>query len=45
VRGRFTLAAHQPIADGGVQHTWKVVVEREGGDNPVLVAEWIVRNY
>jgi acyl dehydratase len=44
VRGRFTLAAHESIADG-VQHTWNVVVEREGGDKPVLVAEWIVRNY
>jgi len=45
VRGRFTLAAHESIADGGVQHTWNVVVERENGDKPVLVAEWIIRNY
>jgi len=28
-----------------VQHVWNVVVEREGGDKPVLVAEWILRSY
>jgi acyl dehydratase len=45
VRGRFALAKCESLADGGVQHIWNVVVEREGGDKPVLVAEWIVRNY
>lgn len=45
VRARFTLARRDPIAAGGVQHTWSVVVEREGGDKPVLVAEWIQRSY
>ena len=45
VRGRFTLASYDRIADGGVQVTWSVVVEREGGAKPVLVAEWLGRHY
>jgi len=44
VRARFALAALAPI-DGGVQPTWKVTVEREGGAKPVLVAEWLTRHY
>ncbi len=44
LRGRFTLAKLEPI-DGGVQTTWSVVLEREGGDKPVMVAESIGRHY
>jgi len=44
IRGRFTLAKLEPI-DGGVQTTWSVVVERDGGDKPVMVAESISRHY
>jgi acyl dehydratase len=44
VRGRFTLTKLEPI-EGGVQTTWNVVVEREGGDKPVMVAETISRHY
>jgi acyl dehydratase len=44
IRGRFTLARLDKI-DGGVQTTWSVVVEREGGDKPVMVAETIGRHY
>jgi acyl dehydratase len=44
IRGRFTLAKFEPI-DGGVQTTWSVVLEREGGDKPVMVAESIGRHY
>ena len=44
IRGRFTLAALEEIS-GGVQATWNVVVEREGGDKPCCVAEWLVRYY
>ncbi len=44
VRGRFALAKLEKI-DGGVQLTWNVTVEREGGERPVLVAEWLVRHY
>src|ERR1700733_13811240 len=36
IRGRFTLAKIDPL-DGGIQTTWSVVIEREGGDKPVMV--------
>ena len=43
IRGRFSPVAVEDV-DGGVQVTWKVVVEREhGGDKPCCVAEWLVR--
>ena len=45
VRARFTLAKYEKIEGGCVQVTWNTVVEREGGDKPVLVAEWIGRHY
>lgn len=44
IRGRFTLAAIEEIK-GGVQVTWNVTVERDGGDKPCCVAEWLVRYY
>ncbi len=44
IRGRFTLSALADIS-GGVQVIWKVTVEREGGDKPCCVAEWLVRYY
>jgi len=44
VRARFRLAAVEDI-DRGVQITWNVTVEREGGAKPVLVAEWITRRH
>jgi acyl dehydratase len=44
VRGRFTLTKLEEI-EGGVQATWGVVVEREGGAKPCLVAEWVTRRY
>ena len=44
LRARFVLAAVEDIK-GGVQLTWNVSVEREGGDKPVLVAEWLTRRY
>ena len=44
IRGRFRLAAVVDIS-GGVQATWGVTVEREGGDKPCCVAEWLVRYY
>jgi hypothetical protein len=28
---------------GGSQLTWQVTVECEGGEKPVLVAEWLTR--
>ena len=44
IRGRFTLANFEKL-EGGVQVTWKVTVEREGGDKPVMVAEAIGRHF
>ncbi|MSQ49297.1 MAG: MaoC family dehydratase [Betaproteobacteria bacterium] len=44
IRGRFTLAKYEKL-EGGVQVTWNVTIEREGGDKPVCVAESIGRHY
>jgi acyl dehydratase len=44
IRGRFKLAAVEDVRDG-MQATWKVTVEREGGDKPACMAEWLVRYY
>ena len=44
IRGRFTLSGLEEIK-GGVQATWNVTVEREGGDKPCCAAEWLVRYY
>ncbi|MGH9901798.1 MAG: MaoC family dehydratase [Pyrinomonadaceae bacterium] len=44
IRARFTLNALEEIK-GGVQATWGVTVEREGGDKPCCAAEWLVRYY
>jgi acyl dehydratase len=44
IRGRFTLLKVDPI-EGGVQTTWSAVIEREGADKPVMVAETISRHY
>src|SRR5687767_13254330 len=44
VRGRFTLAAAKEF-EGGLEVTWKVTVEREGGERPCCVAEWLVRYF
>jgi acyl dehydratase len=44
VRGRFTPTAVEDVT-GGIQVTWQATVEREGGEKPSCVAEWIVRYY
>lgn len=44
VRARFTLGKYEKL-DGGVQVTWNAVMEREGAEKPVLIAEWIGRHY
>ena len=44
VRARFTLLKYEKL-DGGVQVTWNATVEREGSDQPVLIAEWLGRHY
>ena len=44
IRSRVAL---QNLEDfpGGQQLTWGVTVEREGGDKPACVAEWLTRYY
>jgi acyl dehydratase len=44
VRGRFIPAAVEEVGES-VQVTWSVTVEREGGEKPACVADWIVRYY
>jgi acyl dehydratase len=44
VRGRFVPLSVVEVT-GGLQVTWQVTVEREHGDKPACVAEWIVRYY
>ena len=44
IRALITL---QPVdaVSGGYQVTWQVTIERESGDKPACVADWIVRYY
>ena len=44
IRARIALAGIDDMGDS-IQATWSVTIEREGGDKPALVAEWIVRYY
>jgi acyl dehydratase len=44
VRARVTLGGVEDKGDS-IQATWVVTVEREGGDRPAVVADWIVRYY
>jgi acyl dehydratase len=44
IHGRFTLQAFEEVT-GGLQLTWAITVEAEGGTKPALVAEWLIRYY
>jgi acyl dehydratase len=44
IRARITLQAVAPVTDG-FQVAWQVTIEREQGDKPACVADWIVRYY
>jgi acyl dehydratase len=44
IRARITLGAIEEAA-GGFQVTWQVTIEREHGDKPACVADWLVRYY
>jgi len=44
IRARFSLQSAEDFA-GGVQITWAVTCELDGGAKPALVAEWLVRYY
>jgi acyl dehydratase len=45
LRGHMKLLACQPIENNGMQMTWQVTVEREGGEKPVCIAESLTRRY
>ena len=44
IRALITLQTVDAVS-GGVQATWLATIEREGGDKPAAVAEWLVRYY
>jgi len=44
IRARFRLRAVEDVA-GAVKATWTATVERQGGDKPCCVAEWILLYY
>jgi acyl dehydratase len=44
VRARVVLKGCEEVA-GGLQSTFAVTVEREGGEKPVCIAEWVTRVY
>jgi acyl dehydratase len=44
VRARIAPASVAEVA-GSIQVTWAIAVEREGGDKPCCVVEWVVRYY
>jgi acyl dehydratase len=44
IRARVALAKVDDMADS-IQAVWNITIEREGGDKPAVVAEWIVRYY
>ena len=45
LRARMKLLKSEQIDQGGVQMTWEVTIEREGGAKPVCVAESMARYY
>jgi acyl dehydratase len=44
IRARIALGNVDDIG-GSTQATWNITIEREGGEKPCVVAEWIVRYY
>ena len=44
VRASVTLKEVEQVA-GGLQNVLAVTMEREGGDKPVCIAEWVIRYY
>jgi acyl dehydratase len=44
IRARVAVAGAEDMGDS-IQATWNVTIEREGGEKPCVVAEWIVRYY
>jgi acyl dehydratase len=44
IRARVALGNIEDLGDS-TQATWNVTIEREGGEKPAVVVEWIVRYY
>jgi acyl dehydratase len=44
IRPRMILQSLEELPDGQ-QLVWAVTIEREGGEKPCCVAEWLVRHY
>jgi acyl dehydratase len=44
IRAIVSLASLGDVGDA-VQATWNLIVERDGGERPVMVAEWLVRYF
>ena len=44
IRARIALGKVDDIGDS-TQATWNITIEREGGEKPCVVAEWLVRYY
>jgi len=44
IRARVVLAKIDDMVDS-IQAIWNFTIERDGGDKPAVVAEWIVRYY
>jgi acyl dehydratase len=44
VRARIALGGVEDLGDS-IQAIWNVTVERDGGERPAVVAEWILRYY
>lgn len=45
LRCRIGLAACEPVANDGLQLTFSMQIEREGGAKPVCIADFIQRRY
>ncbi|NUY35046.1 MaoC family dehydratase [Paraburkholderia sp. JPY303] len=45
LRGKFVVESVTDVDNNGVQVAWNVTLERQGGERPVCVAEFITRHY
>jgi acyl dehydratase len=45
LRARMKLLSCDAIENGGMQMAWEVIIEREGADKPVCIAESLGRRY
>ncbi|HEV7833683.1 MAG TPA: MaoC family dehydratase [Caballeronia sp.] len=45
LRASFVAETVTDVEEGGVQVIWRVTVQKEGGEKPVCVAEFITRHY